>query len=411
MPSVRVLSPDSAEALRLWLDQPGVRGAKRSLLARRAAGYWLGIDGMDGPTSRALQAEVHAVGGEAILAPRADQVDALLLMTPEQCASLVTRLRGGPRALARWGADIAAALRSAARPPLPLVLGGRHLDFSRRAYVDAVVNVTPDSFYDGGRHATVPAAVDYALRMVEQGADLLEIGGESAGPGKQVSAQEEVDRVAPVIEALVRRTDVPISIDTRRYEVARVAVEAGAHIVNDTQSLADPRMVQLAAERNVGLVLMHFPGRPGELPRRWRYHDLMAHMASFLWERADRARRAGVLRSRIIIDPGIGFHKTDAHDLEVLRRLPELKSLGYAIMLGTSNRGFLGWATGLPVGERVEATAATVAYGIAQGAHIVRVHNVKELARIVHMMAAVLTGRPSSAPNTDRAPALPVGRR
>jgi dihydropteroate synthase len=157
-------------------------------------------------------------------------------------------------------------------------------------------------------------------------------------------------------------------------------------------------------------VLMHFPGTPGELPRRWRYRDLMDHVCTFLRERADRARKLGVARSRIIIDPGIGFHKTDQHDLEVLRRLAEMKSLGYPIMLGSSNRGVLGWATGLPVGQRVEATAATVAYGAAQGAHIVRVHNVKEMARVVHTMAAIFSGRPSYVNDADPDWVLPQYR-
>lgn len=398
-PQVRVLFQDSAGELARSLARLGVGPEGRRLLEQRAAMLHVAVNGLDEAAAQTLQSELRAVGGEAVAGPGAGGVDLLLLMSQEQGEGFIARLRSRSRSLQSWAGELAAALRHAARPPLPLTIGTNRLDFARRAYVDAVINVTPDSFYDGGHHATVDGAVDYALRMVEQGADILEIGGESAGPGKQVSADEEVDRVAGVITALAGRTDVPISIDTRRFAVARAAVEAGAHIVNDTQSLSDPRMVRLVAERNVALVLMHFPGRPGEPPRRWRYHDLMDHICGFLRERADRARRAGVPRSKIIVDPGIGFHKTDAQDLEVLRRLSELRSLGYAIMLGTSNRGFLEYATGLGVGERVEATAATVAYGITQGAHIVRVHNVKEMARVVHMMAATLTGRPSLGPH------------
>lgn len=393
-PQVRVLSTGNPEAIRPALRQMRLSGEGLKQIEDHAT-CWLAVNGVTEADAEMLAGELRVWGGGALLEHRAGTVDMVLVGTREQCFILANQLGHRPQPMALWGKEIGDALRYAEEPPPALVLGRNRFNFAGRAYVDAVVNVTPDSFYDGGRHATVSAAVDYALRMVEQGADILEIGGESAGPGKQVGAQQEIDRVAGVIAELKRRTEIPISIDTRRFDVARIAVETGADILNDTQSLADPRMIGLVVRHRTALVLMHFPGRPGELPRRWRYHDVVDHVCTFLRARADRALAAGVPRSRIIVDPGFGFHKTDAQDLEVLRRLPELRSLGYAIMLGTSNRGFLEYATGLGVGERVEATAATVAYGIAQGAHIVRVHNVKEMARVVHMMAATLTGKPS----------------
>lgn len=281
--------------------------------------------------------------------------------------------------------------------PHPLSVGGRRFDFSKRAYIDGILNVTPDSFYDGGKHSSTEAAVAHGLSLWEDGADILEIGGEAAGPGIPNSEEAEIKRIVPVIEALAREVDVPISIDTYKYRVAEAAVVAGATIINDTQSLLDPRMALLAARYQTALVLMHFPGMPRETPREWRYRDLMGEVCAFLTERAEQAVAAGVPKEKIILDPGIGFHKTDAHDLEVMRRLPEMVSLGFPIMLGTSHRGFIGYATGLPLGQRLEATLATVAFGVAQGAHIIRVHNVKEAARVVHMMAAMMIGRPSLA--------------
>lgn len=396
--AIAIASP--RDALQL-MDAMKVETNERTRLAARALAGAVRINDLDVTAAQTLAAAVRAAGGDGVVAPLGqERADVLLFGTAEHFAEAVAQLQAQGSAARRWGREIGRALKGFYGPPPAFVVNGRRLDWSQRAYVDAVVNVTPDSFYDGGRHHTVAAGVDYALRMVADGADILEIGGESAGPGKQVGVQEEIDRTAPAIEALVRRTDVPISIDTNKYEVAAAAVAAGAHIVNDTQSLRDPRMAELAAQYQTGLVLMHFPGEPGELPRRWRYRDLMDHICTFMRERAERAVQLGVARSRIIIDPGIGFHKTDQHDLEVLRRLSEMKSLGYPIMLGSSNRGFLGWATGLPVGQRVEATAATVAFGVAQGAHILRVHNVREMARVVHTMAAIMTGKPSHVPGT-----------
>ncbi|MCX6022386.1 MAG: dihydropteroate synthase [Chloroflexi bacterium] len=396
MPSQpRVIALDSPRAAADMFRDLGQPGEERRWWAARALGEVIRINDLPLDAATQLVSALRDAGGDGLAVAAGQQADAALFGSAEQMAAAVLRLRQAGGAAARWAKDIEAALRAFYGPPPALEVNGRRLDWSKRAYVDAVINVTPDSFYDGGRHNGVEGAVDYALRTVEDGADILEIGGESAGPGKQVGAQEEIDRTAPVVEALVRRTDVPLSIDTNKYEVAAAAVAAGAHIVNDTQNLSDPRMLQLVAERQTALVLMHFPGEPGEKPRRFHYRDVMDHVCTFLRERADLARKAGVPRSHIIIDPGIGFHKTDAHDLEVLRRLSEMKSLGYPIMLGSSNRGVLGWATGLPLGERVEATAATVAFGIAQGAHILRVHNVKEMSRVVHTMAAIFTGRPS----------------
>lgn len=279
--------------------------------------------------------------------------------------------------------------------PPPLVLGQKRLDLSQRPHILGIINVTPDSFYDGGRYFNPQAAIERGIQLWQEGADFLEVGGEAAGPGEPISSQEEIERVVPIVRELALQVDIPISIDTYKYPVAKAALEAGATILNDTQSLRDSRMGKLAAREGAALVLIHFPGNPRETPRAWRYKDVMGHILAFLGKRVEKALDAGVPKSKIILDPGFGFHKTGRQDLEVLRRLPELTDLDHPIMVGTSHRGFIGYATGLPLGERLEATAATVAYSILQGAHIIRVHDVRYMARVARMSAALMKGQQS----------------
>jgi len=258
-----------------------------------------------------------------------------------------------------------------------------------RTLVMGVVNVTPDSFSDGGRYLHVEDAVAQALRLAEEGADYLDVGGESSRPGAdEVTEQEELDRVAPVVERLVEHTDVPVSIDTYKPAVARACLALGARLVNDITGLEDPEMVTVAAQAEAGVVIMHMKGRPKTMQRDVRYDDLIGEVRSFLSERAERARAAGI--RNVLIDPGIGFGKTPAHNFEILRRLDELTSLDFPVLVGPSRKSFLGaLPSRLPAAERLEGTLAAIAVAVANGASVVRVHDVAAARRAVEVADAI----------------------
>ena len=246
--------------------------------------------------------------------------------------------------------------------------------------VMGTLNLTPDSFYDGGRYSTKAAAIDRALQMVEEGADIIDVGGESSRPGaRQTNVDEELARVIPVVEQIARRNDILISVDTTKSAVAQAAIAHGASIINDISALHfDPDMAEIVAESSAFLVLMHMQGRPETMQHDPAYADVVAEIKDFLRERMDVAVSAGMDRKRLIIDPGIGFGKRLAHNLDILRRLSEFKDIGVPILIGLSRKSFLGEILNLPSSERLVGTIAANAIAIANGADIIRVHDVKE---------------------------------
>ncbi|MGG0277617.1 dihydropteroate synthase [Bacillus rhizoplanae] len=261
------------------------------------------------------------------------------------------------------------------------------LNLNEKTFIMGILNVTPDSFSDGGNYNEVEAAVRHAKEMVIDGAHIIDIGGESTRPGfAKVSAEEELQRVLPMIRAVSQVVDVPISIDTYKAEVAKQAIEAGAHIINDIWGAkAEPEIAKVAAHYDVPIILMHNRDNTN-------YRNLMPDMIADLYESVTIAKRAGVRDENIILDPGIGFAKTFEQNLEVMRNLEQLKLLGYPILLGTSRKSFIGHTLDLPVEERLEGTGATVCLGIQKGCEIVRVHDVKEMSRMAKMMDAMLRG-------------------
>lgn len=266
------------------------------------------------------------------------------------------------------------------------------LELGRHTLIMGILNMTPDSFSDGGLFSDVETAVEHAERMVSEGAHIIDVGGESSRPGADpVSTEVEMDRVLPVIKKLAKRTEVPISIDTYKSSVARRALDVGACIVNDITALqGDPHMASIAAKADVPVVLMHMRGTPENMQSDPRYDSLISEIISFLETRIQVAIDAGISPERIIIDPGIGFGKTVAHNLEIIRRLGEFKSLEKPILMGTSRKSFIGKVLGTSSDSRLEGTAATVAVSIVNGADIVRVHNVKEMARVARMADAIV---------------------
>ncbi|QHS23907.1 dihydropteroate synthase [Virgibacillus sp. MSP4-1] len=264
-------------------------------------------------------------------------------------------------------------------------INDKSYDLNKKTLVMGILNVTPDSFSDGGKFFDEHKAVEHAKTMVQDGADMIDIGGESTRPGHTpVPAQEELERIIPSIKALRKAVDVPISVDTFKARTADEALKAGAHIINDIWGAKkDPEIADVAADHHAPIILMHNRNNQD-------YSDIIEDMKKDLAKSVDIAKEAGVKDEQIILDPGVGFAKSMEENLLVMRRLDELTTLGYPLLLGTSRKRVIDYVLDLPVDQRIEGTGATVCLGIERGAGIVRVHDVKEIARMTKMMDAML---------------------
>lgn len=256
---------------------------------------------------------------------------------------------------------------------------GREVNCAERTLIMGILNATPDSFSDGGKFLDMERAVARALQLVEEGADIIDIGGESTRPGaKPVSAAEEVDRTVPIIEKFREQSDCLISIDTHKAAVARAAVAAGAEIINDISALSDPDMASVAAETGAGLVLMHMQGRPETMQNNPQYGDAVSEVRLFLEKRLTRAVAQGVAPAQIVFDPGIGFGKSDEHNLALLNGIPDLLSAGRPVLIGASRKSLFGRLLGREVDERLAGSLAVAVFSVIHGAQLLRVHDVKE---------------------------------
>ena len=326
--------------------------------------------------------------------PRGTDEDALLVIGPipeiQACAGA---LSSAERALSPLVLELLNQLAHISpRIYHTFTCGGRVLDFSVKTGIMGILNVTPDSFYDGGRYLDPQVAIDRAHQMVAEGADIIDIGGQSSRPGSDpVSEAEEADRVLPVVRAVAKSVSAMISVDTYRAAIARAALDAGAHLINDISALRfDPALLGVVAEHRARLILMHMQGMPRTMQLNPTYEALIDEVFIFLHERLEAAKAGGIAAERLLIDPGIGFGKGARHNLELLRKLHHFHALGQPIVIGTSRKAFIGWILGAEVDERLEGTAATVAAAIVQGADIVRVHDVLAMARVARVMDAMV---------------------
>jgi len=273
-----------------------------------------------------------------------------------------------------------------------------YLDIGEKTLVMGILNVTPDSFYDGGKYYDIEDALNRARKMIDDGADIIDIGGESTRPDSTyVSADEETRRIVPVIKELSKETQIPISIDTYKSEVADKAIRAGAQIINDISGLqADTEMARVAAANNTPIIIMHIKGRPHDFPKDPVYVELIPEIISFLERRIEYSVKSGIAHDKIIIDPGIGFGKGTKHNLEILRHLYELKCLDMPIMIGTSRKSFISKALDLSGGNNIKendsrliGTLVTLVIAVLNGANIVRVHDVKDAVQVIKMYRAI----------------------
>ncbi|MFD2369680.1 dihydropteroate synthase [Brevibacillus sp. GCM10020057] len=373
------------------LSRRGVLPAEIDRLAKACGNLRIHVEGVTEREAQQLRQDMLSLGGEAVISKQpgtASSFTALLLLsTHTQAEALLARLQDTD--LHSLSAELREVLDAPERlrAQRELVCRSHVLPLGERTLVMGILNVTPDSFSDGGRFVDLDQALAQARAMVEAGADIIDIGGESTRPGATpVDETEELDRVLPVIRRLSKELSVPLSIDTYKPGVADRAIAAGAHIINDVWGARrDPQMAKVAARHRVPIILMH--NRPDT-----DYRDFFADYVRDLRESVAIARAAGVAQDQIVLDPGIGFAKSLEQNLEAMRRLDDLVALGYPVLLAASRKRMIGYVLDLPVDERVEGTAATVALGAAKGCHIVRVHDVKEMKRVARMMDAMLGG-------------------
>jgi dihydropteroate synthase len=373
------------------------------------------LQGLSCVAANVLKQEMLARGGDCAVHQdcvtlERETSDVLLLGTRAQYDDLVDKLEQQGFGLPGVGRQIADLIESLDAPRGPLTLGKYTLPLGERTLVMGIINVTPDSFSGDSLGDDVEAAISQAKRMMAEGADILDVGGQSTRPGSDpVPVEEELRRVLPIVERLVAPDGVPlpVSVDTTRAAVAEAVLKSGAHMINDITALhEEPDIAQVAAKYDAALALMHIQGTPRTMQQNPHYDDLLGEVISYLREGLDLALAAGLPRERVWVDPGIGFGKTLDHNLELLRRLGELRSLGCAVLVGTSRKSFIGRVLAQarggempPPAERVVGTGATLAVSVANGADVVRVHDVAHAFEVVRVADAIARGRVSGVPS------------
>jgi len=375
---------------KVGVDPTGVK-----LMAGKTLHFNLRIEGIDPRTANLLKQEMLSVGGDAALDRRGldcstPSTDAILIGTQKQFEKLTSKLEQYP-ALQSLGHSLKETLKNISKTHYTIRCRKRTFKLGKQTLLMGVLNVTPDSFSDGGLFLDREKAIAQGLKMVEEGADLIDIGGESTKPGsKPLGLEEELRRVIPVIEALAKEVDVPISIDTYKSAVAKKAIEAGAQMINDISGLHfDPDLAHVASKEDVPLILMHIRGTPETMQKDVHYESLFSEILQYLRESIQRAESAGLDPGQIVIDPGIGFGKTLEDNLLIIKNLQELRILGKPILLGTSRKSFIGKILNTDVTERLEGTLSSIAIGVLNGAHIIRCHDVLEAKKAISVADAI----------------------
>jgi dihydropteroate synthase len=370
-------------------------GVGVKLMEGKALHFNLKVEGIDPRTANLLKQEMLTLGGDVAVDGRgldcsAKQTDTLLMGTQKNFEKLILKLEQYPD-LQPLGQSIKETLKNISKTHYSIRCRKRTLILGKRTLLMGVLNVTPDSFSDGGLFSDTEKAISHGLRMVEEGADIIDIGGESTRPGsKPLELEEELRRVIPVIEFIAKEVNVPISIDTYKSNVAQRAIEAGAQMINDISGLHfDPSLAQVAVKEDVPLVLMHIRGTPETMQKDVHYDSLFSEILQYLKDSIQRAESAGLDPRQIIIDPGIGFGKTVEDNLLIIKNLYEFRILGKPILLGTSRKSFIGKILNAEAGDRLEGTLSSIAIGVLNGAHIIRSHDVLQAKKAIAVADAI----------------------
>jgi dihydropteroate synthase len=361
-------------------------------MARKGRIFPVALRHVPREASQRLKQELFDIGADAAQPREIDDAEVVLLATAAQYRQLLPRLRRETSPIASIADEVDVALAHYLDRSLRRIDGAhRSFEIGGHVLVMGVVNVTPDSFSDGGRYLGAEEAVAHARQLVGEGAHLIDVGGESTRPGAApVPPAEELRRIAPVIAALAGDGNVPISVDTRHAETARTAVELGADVINDVSGLIDPEMRAVVRETGAAAIVMHMRGTPATMASQTQYADLRGEVYESLAESAGRAAAEGIPASKLLVDPGLGFAKTPPQSLDLLAHVGELRSLGYPVVVGASRKSFLGWALGsAPSEDRLEASVAAAVVAGLQGAHIVRAHDVRATVRALSLVDAI----------------------
>ncbi|MEE9116486.1 MAG: dihydropteroate synthase [Thermoplasmata archaeon] len=395
--NARVLDLRNRDEIKGEMRKVGSTGAGVKIMSRKADQRLVKLENIGIKEANIIKQEMLSAGGDAAthkgtLDHSVGESDLILLGTIRQYEKLVSKLKIQPFACKDIAAEVEEVLENYDKRGFVLKFPKKEIALDR-TLVMGILNVTPDSFSDGGKFFDADAAIDHGVEMAEQGADIIDIGGESTRPfSDPVSPEEELKRVRPVVEGLLQKVDVPISIDTRRPIVAKEIIELGAQTVNDVSGLRDPEMVSTVADLNVPVVVMHMLGTPKTMQEKPEYKDVMGEIIGFLRNQVDNAVKGGIQRENIIVDPGIGFGKTVEHNLEIIRRVGEMRSLGLPILVGVSRKSFIGKILDSEVADRLEGSLAALVSSVLNGANIVRVHDVGESVKAVKIADFIISG-------------------
>jgi len=396
---LRIITSRNEKVIRKRLSESGADSAGVEIILRKTRPYIIRIEGLNAPQANILKQQLLSLGSDVSI--HRDAITGNLHGKPvivvsdiRRLETLIEKFKEQPFGLLHLAEDIIKAIKRLESPPTRIPLPDGTLDLSKGPVVMGILNVTPDSFSDGGLYLDRKQAVERGLKMAEEGAGIIDVGGESTRPGaKEVDEDEEKRRVIPVIEDLSKRIDIPISIDTRKSSVAKSAIEAGARIINDVSALKhDPQMINLSLKYNVPVVVMHMKGIPENMQDNPYYEDATTEILNWLENRTNELIAYGIEREKIIIDPGIGFGKRLEDNLDIISEFGDFLNLGFALMVGYSRKSFIGLLTGKEPRERVAGGLAVLGKLLDSGAQIIRVHDVAETVDYIKVWKALESG-------------------
>lgn len=396
--NIRILDIDDIDSAKKAIALTGADPYSYGLMAPKTVFRAVLVEKADNRAAALLKQEMLAIGGEAAVSEKISRFEkgfskVLLMGTLRHYGVLGKKLSGQPFGLKNIARDIETVLSNSFKKEFSVRAGKFKLKLGPGPLVMGILNITPDSFFDGGKYYGAKEAVGRALKMEEEGADIIDIGGESSRPGaRQLGEKEELARVIPVIKELVKKVKIPLSIDTYKPAAAKAALDAGASIVNDITALGygGRKMAAVAVNCGAAVVLMHMQGKPFTMQKNPRYTDAAGEIIGFLEAGADAALKYGISKDRILIDPGIGFGKTPEHNFKILRRLREFKALGFPIVVGVSRKSFIGKALGdAPAADRLIGSVSGGIWSVLNGANILRVHDVKETVQALKVLQRI----------------------